>query len=123
MKNASRFIRFLSFGLTSLLLMASVWSRQVVVPVASEGKAETEQKAKSPVKPASHQHTVLSELSPMAVAAPVVVQFSQDFVPLLSPVVFTFSAVKNLLPAAPIRSIRLAYFEVLFRHFIVVNAP
>lgn len=122
MKNASRFVRFLSFGLTSLLLLASVWSRQVVVPVVLERKAKMEQTAKSPVEPTSHQHAVKSELSPMAVATPVVMQFSQEFM-LLPPVVFTFRAVQNLLPAALIPSIRLTYFEVLFRHFIVVNAP
>ncbi len=122
MKNASRPVRFLSLSLTALLLLVSVWSQHAMTVVAPEVKAKTEQTAKDPQKSASHRHAVVSELSPMAVVAPVVLHFAQDFF-LLPPVTFALQAFKNLLPPAPPVSIRLTYFEVLFRHFIVINAP
>lgn len=121
MKNASRPVRFLSLSLTALLLLVSVWSQRAVTVVLPNGKAKTEQTAKDSGKAKPHQ-TVVSALSPMATASPVVLHFSQDFV-LLPPVTFALQAFKNLLPPAPRTPVLLSYFQVLFWYFIVVNAP
>jgi hypothetical protein len=119
MKNAPGPVRFLSLCLTALLLLASVGSQRAVLVVTP--KAKTEQTAKHAGKDAPHQ-TVVSALSPMATASPVVLHFAQEFV-LLPPVSFALERVKNLLPPARPAPVLLSYFEVLFRHFIVVNAP
>lgn len=117
MKNASRFVRLMSLWLTASLLLVSVGSRSVGTAAP---KAKVEQTAKGAEKPAQ---AVVSELSPMAVTAPVVVEFAQDFFLLPPAAVFDFQTVRNLLPPAPVFPVRLPYFEVLFRHFIVANAP
>lgn len=119
MKNAPCSVRFLSLWLTASLLLVSVWSQRAVPFMAP--KAKTEQTAKGSGKADSHP-TVVSALSPMATVAPVVLHFAQDFV-LLPPVTFALQRVKNLLPPAPRAPVLLSYFQVLFRHFIVVNAP
>lgn len=121
MKNASRSVRYLSLWLTASLLLVSVWSQRAAVVVAPKAKTSAEQPAKGSGKADSHQ-TEVSALSPMATASPVVLHFAQDFV-LLPPVTFALQAFKNLLPPAPRAPVLLAYFRVLFRHFIVVNAP
>ena len=121
MKNAPRSVRFLSLWLTASLLLVSVWSQRAVAVAAPKAKAKTEQTTKGSGKADSHQ-TVVSALSPMATVSPVVLHFAQDFV-LLPPVTFALQRVKNLLPPAPRAPVLLSYFQVLFRHFIVVNAP
>gem|GEM_PF-3380314 len=111
----------MSLWLTASLLLVSVGSRSVVMTAAP--KAKIEQTAKGADKPAHAPQAVVSELSPMAVTAPVVVEFAQDFVLLPPAAVFDFQTVQNLLPPSPVFPVRLPYFEVLFRHFIVANAP
>jgi hypothetical protein len=120
MKNAPCSVRFLSLWLTASLLLVSVWSQHLVA--APKAKANTEQTAKGSGKATDSHQTVVSALSPMATASPVVLHFAQDFV-LLPPVTFALQRVKNLLPPAPRAPVLLSYFQVLFRHFIVVNAP
>jgi len=122
MKNAPCSVRFLSLWLTASLLLVSVWSQRAVTVAAPKAKANTEQTAKGSGKATDSHQTVVSALSPMATASPVVLHFAQDFV-LLPPVTFALRRVKNLLPPAPRTPVLLSYFQVLFRHFIVVNAP
>lgn len=117
MTNALRIPQTVSLVLTALLLVMSVWSKQTVarpIPVP----ASTE-KSK---QPADAQNATIQEFSPMATAPSVVLAFAQDLY-VLPAVVFLFETARQQVPSLDAPPRRLAYLEVLFEHFIVVNAP
>jgi hypothetical protein len=120
MKNARRLPHAFSLALTALLLVVSVWSRQgAASPLPVAPKAGTEKEAHSPQ---DAPHATLQELSPMATAPSVVLTFAQEFT-LVPPALFVFEAARRQVPSLAAPPLRLAYLEVLFEHFIVVNAP
>jgi hypothetical protein len=119
MKTTLRIPHAFSLALTALLLVVSVWSRQGLArPVPVAAKAGTEKST----QPTDAQHATVQELSPMATAPSVVLSFAQEFT-LVPPAVFVFAVVKRQVPSLTAPPLRLAYLEVLFEHFIVVNAP
>ena len=118
MKQTTAHTRIFSLMLTIMLLSILVWGKSVV-PVAKVEKAKTEQNSK---QTDSKQSTV-SELSPMATFAPVAVDFQQDisFVP-VAPLVFHIQKmIAALPPTKPL--FLLSYFQNIFGHHIVTNAP
>lgn len=117
MTNALRIPHAFSLVLTALLLVMSVWSKQTVArPIPAKSSTEKS------TQPTDSQQATIQEFSPMATAPSVVLAFAQELY-LLSPMTFVFETARQQVPSLVTPPPRLAYLEVLFEHFIVVNAP
>lgn len=117
MPNASVSTRLFSLLLTGLMLCVSVWSKQVVAKPQAE-KAKTEQSD----TPQDAHHSSVGELSPMATASVVVLDFQPHY-EFLAPAswAFVLRSVPRLVAATP--PFLLSYFQNLFGNYIATNAP
>lgn len=118
MQKTTQIFRLTSTILVCLMLFLNVFGKGLsAIPVLKTVKFEKTSKSEKPQK----EVCTVSELSAVTVSSPIILDFSQDFIFLLNTCIFgdfnkQVAKIANL-------TYRLSYFEVLFEHFIVTNAP
>lgn len=105
-----------------LLLFLTIFGKEISAKHIAVAKAQNEKQVKDTENQKSDsQESTISELSSAMVSAPLTVDFQQAIVPLSTAFRFVASPSVSLPLSKP--TFRLAYFEILFEHFICTNAP
>ena len=121
MQKRSSIARLTSLFLTGLFFFLTIYGKEINARQAVAQKAKA--KISHSHKPSSDtsKDCTISELSSAMVVSPVTPYFSQDF--FLIPLSFSFETLQKATFKVSKPVFRLAYFEILFEHFIVTRGP
>jgi hypothetical protein len=119
MQNRSHIARLTSTLMMSLLLFLTVFGKELTARQVVTQKAKATQTEKKSAD--SSKDCSVSELSSAMVVSPVTPHFAQEFH--IVPLSFSFETAQKVVTKATKPLFTLEYFEILFEHFIVTNAP